>query len=229
MLLRFVFILSVLFPSFAFAHVDDEPRSLSCYERLANLVTRKKQVQATVILMLKQVSRHPYNSQAFQSLMSGYGYEAAAQLVFTQFLRDGIWILESETGKEEQIAVRSFADNRPYFPSIHTDVRFKTQNNPMDADFYKYVGITSHIEFLNFYNVSETGFSMRSEHHYMPGGSTDLTFGFDNEGFLETLEFGVVLGEGYHKRDLRMKFKVKGYLSFPDTSAFKTFDIRRTE
>ena len=226
MLLRLVFILFVLFPSFAFAHEDDKPQIIICDELLSRLLHGKKP-QPAEISMVKHVSRHPYKLKYFENLLKGFGYEGAAQIVFTQFLRDGIWILESEIGEEERIAVRSVADNRSYFPSQYSNIRFINQDNPADVDFYKYAGITSYIEMLSFKNISETGFSMSSEHDYMPGGSTDLTFGFNSEGFLETLEFGVVLGEGPNKRDLRKKFKVKGYLNFPNTLDHPTFDIRR--
>ncbi len=233
MLLRLVFILSVLFPSFAFAHVDDEPRGLSCAERLRNLVTGKK-VEAPKTFPVKSVSR-PYNAQTFKVLIDGpngndgYGLQAAALIIFSQFLRDGIWILESQTGKEEQISVRSIADNRIYMPPQYWNVGFKTQSESTGADFYKLAGVTSYVEMLNIYDISDTGFTVMNDHPYLGDGKSVLKFIFDKEGYLDSLEFVVVLGSGANERNMRMVYKVKGYLEYPNVPIRPTFDIRRTE
>lgn len=223
MLLRLVFILAVLIPSFAVAHIDDEPRGLSCYERLGNLIAGKKVTASELKVESVQWVSTPYDASAFKALVEGFGFRGAAQIIFTQYLRDGVWIVESPTGKEDQIAVRSVADNRPHFSPIYSSIKFKTQNDALDASFYNYAGITSYVEMLDIRNITPEGFTMHSEHHYLPGGSTSLKFKFAKDGWLESLDFGVTLVSG----TVNIVYKVKGYLNFPNSRAIT--DIRRTE
>lgn len=223
MLLRLVFILSVLFPSFAVAvHVDDEPRFLSCYERLTSFIKRTKPATPE-FEDVKWVSR-PYKLAIMQVLMKESGYAAATQYVFSEILRDGTWIVESPSGLEERVTVRSVAQNKTFLPQQYSSVSIITQNEPMAAQFYEYAGITSYIEMVNIKDVSETGFTIENSHHYMPGGRTSLRFIFNEEGYLDSLEFGVHLDRS---GTFKMLVKVKQYLKYPNSVMDSTIDIRR--